>query len=358
MVRFVSVMIMALWMMSCANQGGRQAAEGASQPDEETITGLQDSKPVRIKLSIKDARPMSRSFGDIEELRLSDAYANFVGIPGYIKVEGDTLYIIDPVKSTGFYAYLHDGRQLFSYCSPGSGPEDFGMLFGLTVDDTLLSSFDFSSRALVFVDKNGNFAKRIAVNPMACGAMADKSGGIWTNYSNQQLETTKLSWRATPESEEIEILPVPEYLKGMTAISGQDLSRLDDGSINYCPVLEPRVYGLSDGKAWLKYELDFDGLWPDEATIAKEYSGNDWASKFMSFPITTIRVEENNRWLVVSFDYEGDKYLHIFDKMRSDGATYRDDRDFYFSPEAVSGNKLYIPTKDDTIEIINLTEGD
>ena len=94
--------------MSCANQGGRQAAEGASQPDKETITGLQDSKPVRIKLSIKDARPMSQSFGDIEELRLSDAYANFVGIPGYIKVEGDTLYIIDPVKSTGFYAYLHD----------------------------------------------------------------------------------------------------------------------------------------------------------------------------------------------------------------------------------------------------------
>lgn len=352
--KFMVAMMAALSIASCANHKEQQVSATSSEPEEEVITGLQESEPVSIKISVKGARPVSKSFSDIEVLTLPDTCENFVGIPGYIRVSGDTLFIIDPVKANGFYGYLHDGHQLFSYCSRGGGPEDIGMLFGLSVNDSLLSSFDFNSMDLVFVDKKGKFVKRIAVNPMACGAIYDKSGGIWTDYSNQEFETTKLSWRATPESEEIEILPVPEHLKGMTAIDGQHFSSLEDGTINYRSTLDPRVYGLEKGRAWLKYELDFGRLWPDESTIAKKYGGNDWAIKFRSFPIGVMHVEESDLWLIISFNYEDDTYIHIYDKTEAKGVTYRDDRGIYYSPATISGDKLYIPTKDDTIEIVNL----
>lgn len=352
--KFVLTMLAGLLVMSCANHGKQTVVEAISEPEDEIITGLQETEPIKIKISLKGARPMSQSFSDKEVLILPDTCENFVGIPGYIRVCGDTLFIIDPVKWPGFYAYLHDGQQLFSYCSRGSGPEDIGMLFGLNASDSLLSSFDMPSSSLVFVDKKGKFAKRVAINPMACSAIADRSGGIWTDYSNQEYETTRLSWRTTPESEEIEILPVPEHLKGMTAVDGHPFSSLEDGTINYRPAIEPYVYGLSNGKAWLKYELDFGSLWPDESTIKREFGGNDWAIKFSSFPISMIKIEENAQWLIISFNYIDDKYIHIYDKTASRGVTYRDDIEGYYSPAYVSGDKMYIPTKDDTIEIINL----
>lgn len=361
--RCLITVIAAVIMTACGNSdkaSQKQAAIDTLIPVD-TTAGLVTADPVTIKLSVDDARPFSKTYKPAQVVTLDDSTEDIVGVPAAIEVVGDTLYIIEPRNNPGFRAYLHDGRQLFSYSSVGSGPEDIVSPINLCVNDSLLSTFDWASFSLVFVDKNGHFVKRYSVGEQAVAAMEDKSGGIWTDYSNQEYETTRLSWKPTPDAIEVEVLPVPEHLKGLTLVSMMHFSRIYDGTINYVPPLDPRVYGLLKGKAWIKYELDFDGLWPDEEEIQRELGGNDWATKLRYFPaIKKTRVLEDDRWLVISFDHDTERnkehYIHVYDKNSAKGITYRDDEEIYFAPEAISGNRLYIPTKEDTIAIIDLSQ--
>lgn len=362
--KFTFIIVSALIMTACTN---KNASHGKDDNVQNTTTqadsltpGLQPSDPITIKMSVDKAAPWSKIYTPAEVITLDDSTEDIVGIPAAIEVVGDTLYIVEPRHNPGFRAYLHDGSQIFSYSSVGSGPEDIVAPFSLCVSDSLLSTFDMATKSLVFVDKKGNYIKRYKLGEQAVAGIEDESGGIWTDYSNQQYESTRLSWKATPEDEEIEILTVPEHLKRMTLISMQHFTRIYDGTVNYVPALEPRVYSLLNGQARVKYELDYDGLWPNEEEFKREFSGNDWASKLRSLPIDKTKVIENDRWLVISFEYNDgihnrEKYIHVYNKNASKGVTYIDDSGIYFSPQAISGNLLYIPTKEDTIEVIDLT---
>lgn len=322
----------------------------------DTTAGLVASNPVTIKLSVDGARPISKQYVPVQVISFDEDTENIIGVPVSIVVMGDTIFMIDPNQSIGFYAYRHDGSQIFSYCSIGNGPEDLMSARCLNVTDSLLSAYDDRLENLIFIDKNGQFVKRYPISTYSTGAIQDSSGGIWTDYSNQEFETTKLSWKPTPDAIETEVLSVPEYLKGITSVGLQGFTSIDDGTINYVPTLEPRIYGLSKGKAWIKYELDFDGLWPDEDTIGHELGGNDWAIKISSFPVQRLTVVENDRWLVFSFQHNHGNYIHVHDKNASRGDTYIDEEDKYFSPKALNGNRLYIPTKEDTLAIIDLSK--
>lgn len=361
--KFTFIIVSTLIITACTNKNAshdNDDVQHITTHAESIISGLQPSEPVTINISVDKAKPWSKTYTPVKVITLDDSTEDIVGIPAAIEVVGDTLYIVEPRHNPGFRAYLHDGSQIFSYSSVGSGPKDIVAPFSLCVGDSLLSTFDMATKSLVFVDKKGNYIKRYKLGEQAVAGIEDKSGGIWTDYSNQQYESTRLSWKATPDEEEIEILSVPEHLKRMTLISMQHFTRIYDGTINYVPALEPRVYSLLNGQAWVKYELDYDGLWPNEEEFKREFSGPDWASKLRSFPIDKTRVVENARWMVISFEYNDgidnrEKYIHVYDKNASKGVTYIDDSSIYFSPQAISENFLYIPTKEDTIEVIDLS---
>lgn len=345
------IAISILAISGCTRNGGDVRSENNSKNGS---SGQMDN-PISIHINVADAMPISKELREKTVIRLEEN-DNIIGVPQSMVILGDTIYAIDSFQNPGFYAYLHNGKQIFNYCLRGGGPEDISSLFCLAINDSVISAFDVPSSSLVFIDKKGHYVERIPMSVMVTGAMQDNSGGLWIDYSNQKYSTTKLSWKKDPDAEEIEVIKVPEYLKGMTKIGLQTFSRLDDGTINYLPSLEPRIYSLYEGKARLKYELDFGNLWPDEDTMKREYQGNSWARKMNKFPIQSLNAVENGSYLVVSFNYNQSRHIFVYEKKNSQGEIFIDDTNQFYAPEAVFENQLYIPKKDDTIGVVNIQD--
>ena len=238
-----------------------------------------------LSISIEDAKPIAENLDIVKKIVFDEDVEEVMGIPQAIEFRGDTIFAVDSYQAPGVYAYLTDGTQLWAYCSEGGGEEDASSPFNLNVTDDGVSVYDMSVKKIVVLDKAGKFVKTIHAHPDTQNIIMDRKGGIWTDYSNQSDGTALLSYRASADDEEMELLPVPELLKGMTVVGLRSLSPLEDGSINYMSAVEPRVYSLRDGKATLKYEFDFGSLWPDDETIRDKFTGNSWARKFRDFPV-------------------------------------------------------------------------
>ncbi len=305
--------------------------------------------PKTLSISVKNAKPLGVNLERIATISLDDNTENIMGIPQAVEVRGDTIFAVESIQSPGVFAYLSDGSQLWAYCTEGGAEEDISSPFNFSVGDQYVAAYDRSGMKIGVLDKSGKFVKSIPVDPMAVSAILDPSGGIWSDYSNQHHGDTMLSFRATPDEQETEVLPVPELLQGMTTVEVRSLTPLYDGSINYLPAMQPRVYSLRSGKAQVKYELDFGGLWPDDETIEKEYAGNSWARKIRNFPINLLKVEENEKWVAVSFLNEDKNYVYIHNKATDKGTTYVDASDEYFTTADIADDALYLLSKDNDI---------
>lgn len=311
--------------------------------------------PIGIEIDIKKSVPISKNLKTISTIEFNEDSPEIMGEPQSVVIKGDTIYCIDSHINPGFFAYLKDGRQIFSYCSKGNGPEDISSLFSLNVTDEGLNAFDLGSSSLIFIDKTGKFIKRISLPVSTVDAAIDNDGGIWIDYSNQLYSDTRLSWKADSLSEEKVVLTVPETIKRMTTIGIQNLVNLEDGTINYVPAFEPVIYRLEKGSAIPKYNIDYKGLWPDEETFKTKYTTDSWASNIRNFPVLKITVKENNNWLVIGFMNGDDSYVHVFNKTSGIGRTFIDKDKIYYSPEYVESNNLYIQRKDDRMDILDLS---
>ncbi len=311
--------------------------------------------PIGIEIDIKKSVPISKNLKTISTIEFNEDSPEIMGEPQSVVIKEDTIYCIDSHINPGFFAYLKDGRQIFSYCSKGNGPEDISSLFSLNVTDEGLNAFDLGSSSLIFIDKTGKFIKRISLPVSAVDAAIDNDGGIWIDYSNQLYSDTRLTWKADSSSEEKVVLTVPETIKRMTTIGIQNLVNLEDGTINYVPAFEPVIYRLEKGSAIPKYNIDYKGLWPDEETFKTKYATDSWASNIRNFPVLKITVKENNNWLVIGFMNRDDSYVHVFNKTSGIGRTFIDKDNIYYSPEYVESNNLYIQRKDDRMDILDLS---
>ena len=320
--------------------------------DETEATSSVPVDSTVLSISIENARPISNNLEKIKVISLDEDVENIMGIPQAMEVRGDTLFAVDSYHAPGIYAYLMDGTQLWAYCSEGGSEEDISSPFNLSVTDNYVTAYDKGGSKLITLDKSGKFVRNTALPIGGVGAMMDVNGGIWTDYSNQDYADTELSFRANPDSEEIEILPVPELVKGMTVVGLRSLAPLKDGTINYLPEMQPKVYSLHDGKASLKYVLDFGSLWPDDDTMKKEYNNDYWASNIRKFPVNRLKIDENQDWVGISFTNKENNYIYLYDKKNKEGLTYIDDTQEYYAPLALIGDTVYLQAKDNTIIVL------
>lgn len=326
----------------------KDAAAKVSFPDEVTV----------ISISTDKVSDLDREMKVAQTVEFDEDVENFIGMPGSIVVRGDTIYAIDPVKAPGIYAYLKDGTQLFAYCHEGNGPEDVGSPFCLKVTDTEVSAFDNSGKGIIVLDKKGHFVRRVPLPDDlfdVTGAMLDGEG-YWMDYANRDYNDTKLAWSGDSTGTQVPVLTVPPHLKGFTMIGLQVLIDSPDGSVLYIPCLEPRAYRLRDGKASLCYELDFNGLWPSDEDIRKDYGGRRWARKVQKFPVQGIEIYETPKYVVVGFKNDDKRYVTVYDRASRRSAVLLIDGEKYYTPMYATDDELYILRKDGDIDIFDLSE--
>lgn len=337
-------------IFSCCTGNGHQNIDNA-QPGKKSL-----EYPVDIEIDIKKALPLSENLRSVSTIEFSEEPAEIMGQPQSIVVRGDTIYGIDSHINPGFYAYLKNGEQILNYCSRGNGPEDVVSPFCLNVTDEGMNAFDLGSTSLIFIDKKGSFLRKVTLSPMALAAAVDNSGGIWTDYSNQRYSDTRLTYKADSLSEEKIVLKVPEKIKGMTTIGIQNLTNLEDGTINYVPEFEPVIYQLKEGEATPKYNIDYKGLWPDDETFKSKYTGDSWAVDIREFPVTGITVKENENWLVIGFENGEDRYINVYDKIHGHGRTLGDEEKIYYNPKYIVDDNLYMLRRDDKMDVLDLSD--
>lgn len=345
--RFFSLLLVLLFIAGCKNGGSGNSMDAVSDEFSDTVAKT-------LKIVIDEALLFDKRFNVKQSVFFDDNVENFMGIPQDIVVRGDTIYAVDPAKAPGIYTYLKDGSQLFAYCSEGCGPEDVGSPFSIRVTDTEVAVYDMMGMCILILDKSGNFKRKIQLPVNALGGVLDDSGGCWVDYSNQEDGDVKLEWRADSVSTPVTVMKVPDHLKGLTMVQKQMFYELPDHTILYNPCLDPNVYALHDGKAYLRYRLDFDGLWPSEDIIQKEYGGTSFARKIRNFPVLGKEIYESSKWFAVGFENEGKGYLAFYDKSKEEMQAYLIDKEKYYGPMYLTDGELYMLRKDDGLDIISL----
>ncbi|MDE7457876.1 MAG: 6-bladed beta-propeller [Muribaculaceae bacterium] len=328
---------------------------GCSKKEEQNQIDLTQNV---VHIDIAAAHPMSEVLTPKQLINFSEECENIMGFARNIFVRGDTIYAISLYPSAGIFAYLKSGEQLFSYCSQGAGPEDINSPSCISVTDSEISTYDDSSFKLVKIDKLGNFLEAINTPAMTLNALWDKEGNQWFDFTNQQYEDIRVSWRQNNDTAIQTVMEVPELQKGITIIGIEALQNLPDGTVGYTPVMEPRLYTLSDGKASVRYELDFNGLWPDDKTFKEKFTGNAWAPNSSKFPVQQLRFHENDKYLIINFKSEKQPYIHILDKLSGKEKTLLLDPDTYINTCYIDESDLYLTRKDDQMEIMSIEKFD
>lgn len=312
--------------------------------------------PYTVSIDIENAMPMADALESKQFISFSENVEHIMGYARNIVVRGDTIYSISTYPSAGIFAHLKNGEQLFAYCSVGSGPTDLNSPSCISVTDTEISTFDDSAFRTIVIGKDGKYHRSIEAPVMSLNAIVDCKGDYWVDFTNQECENCRVSYKAASDTAYQTVLEVPELLKGMMLIGIEAFQNLPDGTVGYTPAMEPRIYSLSDGVATVRYELDFNGLWPDDKTFESEFTGNDWAPKSSAFPVQSVRFHESDRYLVLGFKNKKQPYLHILDKPTGRQKTVLLDSDNYFSSSYVTDSELYLGRKDDKVEIMTIKE--
>lgn len=345
--------ILTIIVLASLLGGCKHKTQESSEPTSTVEPTQIKADSVNVLIDVDAAKNMSNALKKIASIKFDEDAENFIGIPQNLVVRGDTLFAIDSYKAPGFYAYDRNGNQLFSYCAIGDGPEEFYDLSDLIVGDTTISAFDRSNGQIIVIDKKGKFNNKYEIPSNVYGAIIDSAGDYWIDFSNNNTDDAKLAWRPDTAINYKSVLPVPEVLKGMTNIPLQQFYRLTDGETIYLPSFENKIYRLKSGKALLKYNLDFNGLWPTDEEMHK-WQGNDWALKMRDFPIEGLICQENERWLVVGFNHDGKLYIHTYNKESKKGKTYVNTDKSYYIPMDVYGDELFMLRSDGYLDVLNI----
>lgn len=235
MLSNIIIFILCILMAGCMNNSkvasNENAAKSTSNPDVYSL-----------KFDFDKAYEISGNLQRVSIIRFDEDTENFPGGIQQIAVKGDTVYLVDPAKTPGLYAYLKDGTQLFAYCNNGSGPEDIASPISIAVTDSEINIFDFAAKKLISFTKDGRFKHKIDLSMDVTSAIKDQDGGIWIDFSNQRYGDEKLIWKKNEDSSPITVLTVPEHLKGMTTVPLMNMAQLANGELRYIPSLEPYIY--------------------------------------------------------------------------------------------------------------------
>lgn len=350
----IAVLCIGLILSGCGSKNRSDKSDTSSGSNELGKQEFNDIATQTIEIDFKKAVPISKNLVAVKNIIFDDSCDDIMGMPHHIVVSGDTIFAIDPAKSPGLYAYDKDGSQLFAYCSGGGGPEDISSPMNLTVRDNDIVVFDFASKKLMYFSRQGEFIRSVSLPVDALSAALDSVEGVWIDYSNQEYDDAKLSWVKDSLSTEQKVLDVPEHLKGMTILPVATLLNIPDNGLRYYPALEPKIYNVREGVAKVMYELDFKGKWPSEDDMIAQYSGNDWAPKMRNFPIRVGGYTENNRWLVLGYTYNQDRYIVAHNKLKGETSIYFDSEEKYYGPQYVDGSDLYVLCQDGNLDVLDL----
>lgn len=342
-----TICVLCLALYGCGAKDSRQSGANAD---------IEMDYPYTVSIDITKAVQMEDVLDSKQIVTFTEDVENIMSMPHNAVARGDTIYAIDARKAPGIYAYLTNGEQLFAYCSAGNGPGDIISPACLSVTDDEISTYDTASSKIVVIGKDGQYRRSVDVPIMTLNAFIDSKGNIWADFSNQEFDSVRVSCMQHADTVFRPVLNVPELQKGMTMITVETLQELPDGTVGYTPAFEPRIYTLSDGCATVRYELDFNGLWPDDETFKENFTGYAWAPKTNRFPVQAIRFHENDRFLVLRFNHKKDTFLYILDKQTGRGETVSVDSEEYFGSIYLIEDKLYLFRKDDRLEIMEIKE--
>lgn len=343
----LTLAVVCLALYGCGTKDSRQ---------NEIDTDFEMTLPYTVSIDITKAVPMDEALSHHKYISFTEDVENIMAIPHNVVVKGDTIYAIDAYKAPGIYAYLTNGEQLFSYCSVGNGPGDIISPSCLSVTDDEISTYDTASSKIVVIGKDGQYRRSVDVPIMTLNAFIDSKGNTWADFTNQEFDTVRVSCRLLADTVFHTVMNVPELQKGMTKIELEALQALPDGTVGYTPAFEPRIYTLSDGRATVRYELDFNGLWPDDETFKENFTGYAWAPKTNRFPVQNLRFHESDRYLVFRFNHKKETFLYILDKQTGKDKTVSVDTDNYFGSLYLTDSEIYLLRKDDRVEIMKIKE--
>ncbi|MDR0972799.1 MAG: 6-bladed beta-propeller [Prevotellaceae bacterium] len=317
-------------LIACADKQNEPPVDG----------GLTIKVDVNAKSALKFENMISM---EMLHLEMSEEYP--LGHISKLIVSGQYMYILDIQYTKAIFIYdRYTGKlkQVIRKLGNGPGEYAYAKTFDLQADGSGLMILD--GMRILRYDSIGNFISDIDFKDYINRFILSKDNRIVLDRGNGNKGDAPYKYIGIADMEgkiEQEMLPRPDYVKGITITPYNPLQKYVGDTILYMPSVSNRIYQIADGKIQQRYLLDYGVHWPNEDFLDKQpdviQALSEMSRKdYVLFP----QYLETPEVLHLNYQYNGKLYSFYYNK-RTKQSVFVDDKAVGLpAPIATIGNSF------------------
>lgn len=285
------------------------------------------SEVIQINMSIEGD---SKSFCDLIDvnkfIKLETSKESLIGTINKVKIVKDKIFIHD-IKTQSIVIFSYPkGRFISKINSIGNGPGEFLNIdsFDVNVKEKYIEILDTNLKKVFKYDFDGGFInyKNIPFYANSFSYIND-SEYLFTKLSS--IVNNEFDYEILLANDRMKLTNKLLKLENSTSIGvaqGNQISKLDDGSVLYLQNNSTTAYKINQGKIVPKYYFDFGNNWNEKIFYSKFNNPQDLVKILNKKKIIySLGVTDNNAFLLIDFWLTGRHYLALYNK-KSENITY------------------------------------
>lgn len=256
--------------MSCSNYDRYSRFDEIDLTNVECLNHVRNNAGVNILLGqVENQMKISKLIKEVKYIPLETTDNSLISFISMVEIYKNRIYVMDNIIQDKVYIFDIDGKFVKVIGQKGSGPEEYTMLFGMTIDreNNMLITYDNLRRRFMYYTLNGEFLRSVLTPFSFYGEMMVSSENYLLSVTNKSNRNTHLK-----ELEEYRIIftnSLGDVVKGAfkyddnknlsTAYS--QLYRIGDELV-FFPQYTNSIYTIHDSIISLRYRIDMSNYYP------------------------------------------------------------------------------------------------
>jgi hypothetical protein len=259
---------------------------------------------------------------------LEESFDHPIGVIDKVYITNRNIYLLDSQRAKSLFIYDRDGNLKNVINTVGSGPGEFiaPSDFDIQENNENIIILDRHQRKLIYYTQEGFFISELKLNAFINSFAFAKNNTIAVDKGNFVSDESTNYIRIIDESGNriTELLPIPEFVRGITISSRNPLQRGSDALL-FMPSMSSEIYSIHENESTLKYQISFGSRWPNESYLESkkrkhpfEISQDLLKDNYVAF----LNYLESKDVLHLNFSYDSKDYSFYYNKLTGESTLF------------------------------------